>query len=482
MKLNKLTIAAAAQGLRRKEFSSVDLTMACLLAIREKDGDIHAFLEVFEEDASAQAKAADEMLAGAHSSLPPLLGIPLAIKDNILIEGKKCTAGSRMLENYVASYDATVIRALKKQGAVLIGKTNMDEFAMGSSTENSVFGITKNPRDMSRVPGGSSGGSAAAVAAHMVLGALGSDTGGSIRQPASFCGITGMKPTYGSVSRHGVTAMASSLDQIGPMTKTAEDAEILWNAIAGKDVFDGTTVEKLETGECSMKELKKLRIGLPAEYMGAGLDSDVKDVISNLVSKIEAIGATIEAVNLPHTPYALPAYYVIVPSEVSSNLARFDGIRYGLHDEDARSLLEAYTKTRGRGFGKETKRRIMIGTYALSAGYYDAYYLKAQKVRRLIRRDFERAFEKVDLIIGPTTPTPAFAFGEKASDPLSMYLADIYTVSVNLAGLPALSLPAGDVMRGTTHLPVGFQMIAPMNGELQLFAAAKEVEEVQSEK
>ncbi len=477
MNLNELTIAAAAAGLRKKEFSSVDITMACLLAIREKDRDIHAFLEVFEEDAIAQAKAADEMFAGSNSALPHLLGIPLAIKDNILMEGKRCTAGSRMLENYTASYDATVIRALKKQGAVLIGKTNMDEFAMGSSTENSAFGITKNPRDMNRVPGGSSGGSAAAIAAHMTLGALGSDTGGSIRQPASFCGIVGMKPTYGSVSRHGVMAMASSLDQIGPMTKTVGDGEILWNAIAGKDVFDGTTIEKPDAAYGRpLKELSKLRIGLPAEYMSAGLDSDVKDIISNLVKKIEATGAIIEEVNLPHTRFALPAYYVIVPSEVSSNLARMDGIRYGLHDESARSLLEVYTKTRGRGFGKETKRRIMIGTYALSAGYYDAYYLKAQKVRRLIRRDFEHAFENVDLIIGPTTPTPAFAFGEKANDPLSMYLADIYTVSVNLAGLPALSLPAGDVTRGDARLPVGFQMVAPMNGELQMFAAAKEVE------
>jgi len=311
----------------------------------------------------------------------------------------------------------------------------------------------------------------------MVLGALGSDTGGSIRQPASFCGIVGMKPTYGSVSRHGVMAMASSLDQIGPMTKTVGDGEILWNAIAGKDIFDATTIEKSDAvSGRPLKEIGRLVVGLPAEYMSAGLDSDVKDIILNVVKKIEAAGATVHEVNLPHTRYALPAYYVIVPSEVSSNLARFDGIRYGLHDESARSLGEAYTKTRGRGLGAEVKRRVMLGTYALSAGYYDAYYLKAQKVRRLIRRDFEDAFEHVDLIIGPTTPTPAFVFGEKANDPLSMYLADMYTVAVNLAGLPALSFPVGDVVRGASRLPVGFQMIAPMNGELQLFAAAKEVE------
>jgi len=406
------------------------------------------------------------------------LGIPLAIKDNILIEGKRCTAGSRMLENYTASYDASVVRALKKAGAVLIGKTNMDEFAMGSSTENSAFGITKNPCDTTRVPGGSSGGSAAAVAASLALGALGSDTGGSIRQPASFCGIVGMKPTYGSVSRHGLIAMASSLDQIGPMTKTVEDAEIIWNAIAGIDAFDSTTVTMPDLTKQSIKEFKTLRIGLPVEYMSEGLDADVKEVIASLIKKIESLGATVENVHLPHSSYALAAYYIIVPSEVSSNLARLDGIRYGLHDADAPTLMATYMATRGVGFGKETKRRIMLGTYALSAGYYDAYYLKAQKVRRLIRQDFDNVFKNVDMIIGPTTPTPAFAFGEKTNDPLSMYLADIYTVAVNLAGLPALSMPVGGVTRGNTQLPVGLQLIAPMNGEHQLFATAKEIEQL----
>ena len=485
MNLNELTIAQAAAGLRKKEFSSVELAMACLSAIEKKEKTIHAFLEIFEEDAIAQARQADEIFANSHHQLfPPLLGIPLAIKDNILIKGKRCTAGSRMLEHYTASYDASVIRALKKQGAVIMGKTNMDEFAMGSSTENSAFGATKNPHDQSRVPGGSSGGSAAAVAAFMALGALGSDTGGSIRQPASFCGIVGMKPTYGSVSRNGVIAMASSLDQIGPMAKTAEDAEIIWNAIADSDIFDSTTVAKPAIPyERHIQELKNVRIGLPMEYFGAGIDSDVKEIIFGIVKKLKAQGATVKEIHLPHSSYALPAYYIIVPSEVSSNLARFDGIRYGLNIADAvgtphGTLMETYTKTRGMGFGTETKRRIMLGTYALSAGYYDAYYLKAQKVRRLIRQDFENAFKDVDLIIGPTTPTPAFALNEKTNNPLSMYLADIYTVAVNLAGLPALSLPAGHVLRESTQLPVGLQLITPMNTEPQLFAVAKEIEQI----
>lgn len=479
MNLNELTITQAAHKLRNKECSSVDLTFACLNAIRAKDTEIHAFLDVFEEDAMVQARAADEMLATSEPNSPRLLGIPLAIKDNILIEGKRCTAGSRMLENYTASYDATVIRALKKQGAVLLGKTNMDEFAMGSSTENSAFGVTKNSRDVHRVPGGSSGGSAAAVAADMALGALGSDTGGSIRQPASFCGIVGMKPTYGSVSRHGLIAMASSLDQIGPMAKTAEDAEIIWNAIAGIDAYDSTTILKPDLQARSIKELQHLRIGLPAEYMGAGLESDVKESVLNVIKKIENCGASVEEIHLPHSSYALAAYYIIVPSEVSSNLARFDGIRYGMSRNDEDTLMARYRATRGSGFGKEVKRRIMLGTYALSAGYYDAYYLKAQKVRRLIRQDFDSVFNNgIDIIIGPTTPTPAFAFGEKTNDPLSMYLEDIYTVAVNLAGLPALSLPAGAVLRGNTQLPVGLQLIAPMNAEYQLFATAKEIEKL----
>lgn len=477
MNLNELTITQAANGLRKKEFSSVDLTAACLNAIREKDSEIHAFLDVFDEDAIAQAKQADELLTDWNPELPQLLGIPLAIKDNILIEGKRCTAGSRMLEHYTASYDASVIRALKKAGAVFLGKTNMDEFAFGSSTENSAFGVTKNPRDSTRVPGGSSGGSAASVAADMALGALGSDTGGSIRQPASFCGIVGMKPTYGSISRHGLIAMASSLDQIGPMAKTVEDAEIIWDTIAGVDAFDSTSLAKPDPKTQSIKEFKNLRIGLPAEYIGSGLDGDIKEALLNITKKIENSGAILEYINLPHSSYALAAYYIIVPSEISSNLARFDGIRYGMSRDEGNTLMARYTATRGSGFGKEAKRRIMLGTYALSAGYYDAYYLKAQKVRRLITHDFDSLFNSgIDMIIGPTTPTPAFAFGEKINDPLSMYLADIYTVAVNLAGLPALSLPAGTVMRDNTPLPMGLQLIAPRNAERQLFAAAKEIE------
>ncbi len=479
MKLNELTITQAAAGLRKREFSSVDLTMACIATIREKDPEIHAFLDVFEEDAMAQAKQADELLADFNPKLPHLLGIPLAIKDNILMEGRHCTAGSLMLKDYTASYDASVVRALKKAGAILIGKTNMDEFAMGSSTENSAFGITKNPHDITRVPGGSSGGSATAVATEMAFGALGSDTGGSIRQPASFCGIVGMKPSYGSVSRHGLIAMASSLDQIGPMAKTVEDAEIIWHAIAGIDAFDSTTVMKPDSQARSIKEIKNLRIGLPIEYMREGLDNDVKDVILNNIKKMEHAGARVEEIHLSHSSYALAAYYIIVPSEVSSNLARFDGIRYGMSRDKEDTLMARYTATRGSGFGKEVKRRIMLGTYALSAGYYDAYYLKAQKVRQLIQHDFDSVFNSgIDIIVGPTTPTPAFTFGEKANDPLSMYLADIYTVAVNLAGLPALSMSAGTVARGNTQLPVGLQLIAPRDGEHQLFAIAKEIEQL----
>ncbi|MDP3779297.1 MAG: Asp-tRNA(Asn)/Glu-tRNA(Gln) amidotransferase subunit GatA [bacterium] len=479
MKLNELTIVQATQGLRKKEFSSVELTRACLDAIAQKEKIIHAYLEVFEDSAMQEAEAADMILADVHASIPALLGIPLAIKDNIMIEGKMCTAGSRMLEHYTASYDASVIRALKKQGAVFLGKTNMDEFAMGSSTENSAFGASKNPCDVTRVPGGSSGGSAAVVAAHMALGALGSDTGGSIRQPASFCGIVGMKPTYGSVSRHGLIAMASSLDQIGPMARTVEDAHILFHAIAGSDVYDSTTTpERGVPDTAPFKGLKGLRVGLPAEYIEEGLAPEVKECVIAYIKKMEQAGALVQEIHLKHSSYALPAYYIIVPCEVSSNLARFDGIRYGASDHDAKTLAEVYAKTRGRGFGSEVKRRIMLGTYALSAGYYDAYYLKAQKVRGLIRQDFEKAFENVDVVVGPTTPTPAFALGERTNSPLSMYLADMYTVAVNLAGLPAISIPAGFVAAGNAKLPVGIQFITQMHTEDNLFAIAREVEQL----
>lgn len=453
--LNELTITQASEGLRQKKFSVTELVSDCLQAISKKDPQLHTYLEVFETSLE-EAKKADETRQG-RQKLPPLFGIPLAVKDNILIEGKRCTAGSKILENYTASYDATVIRKLKNQGVIFLGKTNLDEFAMGSSTENSAFGPTKNPHSPERVPGGSSGGSAAAVAADLCLGALGSDTGGSIRQPASFCGIVGLKTTYGRVSRHGLIAMASSLDQIGPMAKTVEDCRTIFEAIAGGDEFDATAAKKQEE-VTNKKGLRGLRIGVPEEYFGAGLDSQVEKVVRNALRKLENAGANIINIKLPHSQYSLATYYIVVPSEVSANLARFDGMRYGLQ-EKATTLMEVYTKTRALGLGPEVKRRIMLGAYALSAGYYDAYYLKAQKVRQLIRKDFERAFEAVDIIVGPTTPTPAFKFGEKTDNPLEMYLADVYTVAVNLAGVPALSLPAGQVKSAGVMLPVGLQLI-----------------------
>lgn len=479
MNLNHLTIKQASWGLRNKKFLASELISDCLDEIKKMDSQIHAYLDVFE-DPYDQAKKADEMLSSNHN-LPPLFGIPIAVKDNILIKDKKCTAGSKILANYIASFDATVISKLKNQGAIFIGKTNLDEFAMGSSTENSNFGPSKNPHDMARVPGGSSGGSSAAVSANMCMAALGSDTGGSIRQPASFCGIVGMKPTYGRVSRHGLIAMASSLDQIGLMTKTVEDAKILFDAISGEDNFDATTTnENLEfrTSNLELAEnLADFRVGVPREYFAAGLNQEVEKIIKSGLKKIEDAGAKIEEINLPHTEYALPAYYIVVPSEVSSNLARYDGIRYGL-SSSAESLGQVYNKTRAWGFGDEVKRRVMLGTYVLSAGYYDAYYLKAQKVRQIIKQDFKKAFEKVDIIIGPTTPTPAFKLGEKGDDPLKMYMADSYTVAVNLAGLPAISLPAGFVELENKKLPVGMQIIGRWHEDEKMLMAAEEIEKI----
>ena len=482
MELNKLTIEQAGEGIRKKDFSVVELVAAVRDAIAKRDGDIHAYLDIFD-DALADARARDEELARYDAperrNLPPLFGIPLAIKDNILIKGKHCTAGSRMLENYTASYDATVITKLKKQGAIFLGKTNMDEFAMGSSTEHSAFGPTKNPHDSTRVPGGSSGGSAAAVAADMCLGALGSDTGGSIRQPAAFCGIVGMKPTYGAVSRHGVIPMAASLNQIGPMGKTVADTDVLFHAIAGEDPLDAVSYSQPERLQYEKRDLKGVRVGIVREYFGSGLDPLLEQSIRAAVGKMESAGTMVREISLPHTSSALPVYYVVASSEVSADLARFDGIRYaGIRNQESgiRNLYDTYAITRAWGFGAEVKRRIMLGTYALSAGYYDAYYIKAQKVRTLIREDFEKAFADVDIIAGPTTPTPAFYIGERQGDPLSMYLADIYTVAVNLAGLPALSLPAGVVERDGSFLPVGLQLIAPRRCDQHLFSIARAVE------
>ena len=469
MNLETLTIAEARRALDAKEYSALDLTEAYLKQIREKDGEIHAYLEVWEDSARAEAKQADALIAAGKSM--PLTGIPLAIKDNILIEGRIASSASKILEQYVASYDATVIKKLKAQGAVFLGRTNMDEFAMGSSTENSAFGPTKNPLDISRVPGGSSGGSAAAVAAHLALGALGSDTGGSIRQPASHCGLVGLKPTYGAVSRFGLMPMGSSLDQIGPLARTIEDARTIFSAINGHDTNDSTSVPD---GFFKPRDVKRI-IGVPRAFIENGVDKDVLARFNDTVQKLAAAGYDIRDVDMPNLPFALPVYYIVCPAEVSTNLARYDGIRYGL-SVPADTIGEVYTKTRGAGFGQEVRRRTLIGTFVLSSGYADAYYRKARAVRDLIRGDFERTFEDVDAIAMPTAPGPAFTIGEKASDPLAMYAEDIFSVTANLAGVPAISIPSGTVERGGKQLPVGFQLIAPHGAEETLFTVGKDVE------
>jgi aspartyl-tRNA(Asn)/glutamyl-tRNA(Gln) amidotransferase subunit A len=464
--LNQLTIIQAHQGLKSRDFSAVELLTAVLEQVKKKDKQVHAYLTLTEDLALEQAKKVDEKIKN-REEIGILEGIPVAIKDNILVEGVKCTTASKILENYIAPYEATVIKKLKKAGAVIIGKTNLDEFAMGSSTENSAFGPTRNPHDLERVPGGSSGGSAAAVAADECIYALGSDTGGSIRQPACFCGVNGLKPTYGRVSRYGLMAMASSLDQIGPITKTVEDAQIVLETISGKDEMDSTSIDKKYEIRNTKYEIRNLKIGLPKEYFIKGLEPAVEKIIKKAISQFEEMGAEIIEVSLPHTEYALACYYIIMPAEVSANLARYDGIKYGL-SEKGKNLLEVYLRTRQHGFGDEVRRRIMLGTYTLSAGYYEAYYLKAQKVRTLIKQDFEKAFEKVDLLMAPVSPTSAFRIGEKIDDPLKMYLSDIYTVPINLAGLPALSLPCGQI----GQLPVGLQIIGQHFDEEKILAVA----------
>lgn len=467
MILTDLTILQAHQGLKKKEFSATDLCRAHLDKIKNENKEIFAFLAVDEDQVLKEAQKADELISRTQD-FPVLTGIPIAIKDNILVEGMKCTAASKILENYTAPYDATVVKKLKKQGAIILGKTNLDEFAMGSSTENSYFGPTRNPQDPTKVPGGSSGGSAAAVAGNMALGALGSDTGGSIRQPASFCGVVGLKPTYGAVSRYGLMAFASSLDQIGPITKTVEDAKILYEAIAGKDPLDSTSVESQFSINNFQFSIKDLRIGVPKEYFVKGIDPEVEKVVRSAIKKYEEAGAKIVEISLPHTEYALAAYYIIAPSEASANLARYDGIKYGFSKQE-KSLLDVYLKSRGEGFGAEVRRRIMLGTYTLSSGYYDAYYKRAQKVRTKIIEDFNNAFKKVDLIVTPTSPILPFKIGEKIDDPLAMYLVDIYTVSINLAGLPALSVPCGKVGK----MPVGIQIIGKPFEENKIFEFGK---------
>lgn len=437
-----MTIKETHQGLIKKEFSATELCQTYLNNISQKDKSIRAFLTVSEDLALSQAKKIDKMIS-AGKKLPILAGVPGAIKDNILVEGVTCTAGSKILENYISPYDATVIKKLKDQKTVILGKTNLDEFGLGSSTENSAFGPTRNPHDLTRVPGGSSGGSAAAVAADLSVFGLGSDTGGSIREPASFCGVVGLKPTYGAVSRYGLIAFASSLDQIGPIAKTVEDCQIVFNAIKGRDPLDSTAVEgpKIESRQLKIKNFK---IGLPKEYFGSGIDSQVEKVIEKAIKKYQEMGVKVKEISLPHTEYALEAYYIIAPSELSANLARFDGIKYGFSG-GGKSLLDIYLASRGKGFGPEPKRRIMLGTYALSAGYYEAFYLKAQKVRSLIGKDFEKAFKEVDVIFSPVSPFLPFKIGEKIKNPLAMYLVDIYTDSANLVGVPGLSMPVGKV-------------------------------------
>lgn len=467
MDVSTLTIAGARKGLEAKEYSALELTNAYLDAIAKNDNDIHAYLEVWADSAQEEAKAADTRIAQGNSK--PLTGIPFAVKDNIMIEGRVVSAASKMLEHYHASYDATVIQKLKAQGVVFLGRTNMDEFAMGASTENSAFGPTKNPRDPSRVPGGSSGGSAAAVAGNLALAALGSDTGGSIRQPAGFCGVVGLKPTYGAVSRYGLIAMGSSLDQIGSITKTMDDARIVYDVLKGMDPRDSTS------REFNTVPATKRVVGVPRGYLTKGIDTDVLAEFEKTLGTLKELGYEIRDIELPSLEYSLAMYYIIMPAEASTNLARFDGIRYG-HSVQAGNIQDVYAKSRGTGFGPEVRRRILVGTFVLSAGYADAYYRKALAVRELMRADFAKAFEAVSVIAMPTSPTPAFTIGEK-SDPLAMYAADIFTVSVNLAGVPAISIPSGTVAREGKQLPVGFQLIAPEGEEETLFATGESVEQ-----
>jgi len=475
MKLYELTISQAAAQLRDRRISSRELTQAVLERIDAVEGRICAFISIQADLALAQADTADKMIAEGRST--PLTGIPLALKDLICTEGIRTTCASRILENFIPPYDATVVRKLKNAGAVLIGKVNMDEFAMGSSTENSAFKTTHNPWDVSRIPGGSSGGSAAAVAADMCLGSLGSDTGGSIRQPASHCGVVGMKPTYGRVSRFGLVAFASSLDQIGPITKDTRDCALMLNAISGHDPQDSTSVPEPVPDYTSFLngDLKGLVAGIPKEYhASAGLDPEVASAVNRAVQTLQDLGVRCVEVSLPHTEYAVAAYYVIAPCEASSNLARYDGVKYGFRDQAAGSLIDMYRNTRSKGFGLEVQRRIILGTYSLSAGYYDAYYGKASQVRTLIMDDFKNAFQSCDLLLSPVTPTPAFTIGDNTDDPLTMYLSDVFTLSANLAGIPGMSVPCGFSAGG---LPIGLQLMGPHFSEGTLLKTAYHFEQ-----
>jgi aspartyl-tRNA(Asn)/glutamyl-tRNA(Gln) amidotransferase subunit A len=474
--LNQLTISELTARLAKREVSAREVTQDCLDRVRKVDGQIHAFLSHDAADALAQADAADRALAQGASAAKRLLGVPIAIKDVIAVKGQPLNCGSKILGNFISPYDATVIDKLKAAGAIIFGRLNMDEFAMGSSTENSAFGFTRNPWDPTRIPGGSSGGSAAAVAADECLASLGSDTGGSIRQPAALCGIVGLKPTYGRVSRYGLVAFASSLDQIGPFTKDVRDAATLLEVLSGADGCDSTSVPQPVPAYAAglTGNIKGLKIGLAKEYMIGGLDPEVKQAVDAAVKKLEHQGAEIVEVSLPHTDYAVATYYIIATAEASANLARFDGVRYCQRVEGD-DLIAMYAKTRGAGFGPEVKRRIILGTYVLSSGYHDAYYLRAQKVRTLIRNDFLKAFEKVDAIITPTTPTAAFKIGEKSGDPLQMYLSDIFTISCNLAGICGLSLPCG--FTSAPKLPIGLQLLGKPFGEETILKIAHAYEQ-----
>jgi aspartyl-tRNA(Asn)/glutamyl-tRNA(Gln) amidotransferase subunit A len=466
--LHRNTLTQLVAGLRARKFSSVELVSACLARIERAQGALNAFITVTRGQALADAAAADRALAAGTGGA--LTGVPIAHKDLFCTRGVRTSCGSRMLENFVSPYDATVVAKLKSAGAVSLGKTNMDEFAMGSSNETSYYGPVRNPWDPRLVPGGSSGGSAAAVAARLVPGATGTDTGGSIRQPAALCGITGMKPTYGRVSRFGMVAFASSLDQAGVLTATAADAALMLREMAGFDARDSTSVEREVPDYVAALEqpLAGLKIGLLREFFDKGLDPQYEQRVREALRVYEGLGATLAEVSLPNLPLSVPVYYVVAPAECSSNLARFDGVRFGHRCENPRDLNDMYRRSRGEGFGAEVKRRIMTGTYVLSAGYYDAYYLKAQRVRALINADFANAFQGVDVLIGPTTPTPAFAIGAKTSDPITMYLNDIYTIGANLAGLPAVSIPCGFVQ----ELPVGLQIVGPHFAEARVLSAA----------
>jgi len=476
--LTALTIDAARTAIQERKISATVLAESFYAKIEHDDPPIGAYLSLSKERALRQAERMDARVTRGEM-LPPLGGVPIAIKDVMVTRGLRTTAGSKILENYTPPYDCTAVARLEAAGAVVLGKLNCDEFAMGSSNENSAFRPVRNPRDISRVPGGSSGGSAAAVAADMAVAALGSDTGGSIRQPASFCGVVGLMPTYGRVSRYGLIAFASSLDHIGPLTKTVKDAAIVLRTIAGRDPMDSTSADVPVPDYAAELDnpVRGMKLGVARQYFGEGLDSEVRKAVEDAIQRLARLGCEIVDVSLPHTEYAIPTYYIVATAEASANLARYDGIRYGYRAPDARSLSDIYRRTRDGGFGAEVKRRIMLGTYALSAGYYDAYYLKAQKVRTLLTRDFEDAFQKVDAILTPTSPTAAFKLGEKMDDPLAMYLADIYTVTADLAGIPGISVPCGETQAG---LPIGLQILGRHFDESTILRAAHALEQATS--